>query len=124
MVRWVVRTWCVVTGQQLAGSSQLRLCEALQCCHAAQSPAGTQAAWPAAPLSKTVLCEVSDPVQRRHICVQTLIAAFSSAGMTEASPTCTMGGLQVCLLPHLSCHANQHTSVPEAPAFEVMILSC
>ena len=58
--------------------------------------------------SKAVMCELSCSVEGCHSRVQTLIATSCSAGMTEASPTCTMGGLKVCLLSHFVCHAERH----------------
>ena len=77
--------WCaalectkfVDTGHPLAASCQLML-HSLLCFS-----------------SKAVLWELSGAVQRRHSRVLTLIAASCPAGMTEASPTCTMGGLKV-----------------------------
>ena len=64
---------------------------------------------------KAVLNQLSSLVQWRHSPVQTPIAASCSAGMTEASPTCTMGGLKVCLLSHHVCRAERHKPVQEAP---------
>ena len=95
--------WCaalectkfVDTGHPLAASCQLMLCEALQCCFAAQVLLTLRQHSLLCFSSKAVLWELSGAVHRRHSRVLTPIAASCSAGMTEASPTCTMGGLKV-----------------------------